>query len=693
MTRLPPVALICLAVAAPAAGQVADSQRVVPLDSIRITVTRRDARLARVPAAVAVVTGRELRNARPGIGLDESLGVVPGLFISNRQNFSLGPRISVRGLGVRTAFGVRGVRVVADGIPLTMPDGQTNLNNLDLISAGSIEVLRGPASALWGNASGGVILVRTELPDEERTDVEARAVVSDLGSGSEDVTNLRRYSIRAAGRTTDVGWQASASRLEQRGYRAHSAAEVNLFNAVGRMDTGEESELTLVLSAADAPLARSPGSLPLDTARVRPEAAWPANVRTAAGEATRQIQAGAAWTTRVASGRLEAAGWGLTRSVENPLTFGYIDLNRRAGGGRLVWTGSGAGANLTFGADLEHQRDTRREFSNDAGLPGDERRRDQIDRVTTIGPFAQLGIDLREGLTLTGGVRHDRVHFAARDRLLDDGRDDSGDRTLAATSGFVGLAWDVAPAWTAWLNGATSFQTPTTTELINRPPQSGVPCCPGGFDADLQPEKARGIEGGLRAAVRDLTFEFALFAMEVDDAIVPYQIPDVDGRTFFRNAGQTRHRGAELGATAAAAGTVLRMAYTWSRTTFVDDGAADRSYEGNLVPGAPEHRLVARASRPFGPLELELDVDHTGEYFADDANEASNPAATVVDVRLSGDFAVSGGRIGPFIAFENVTDERYNGSVVVNAVGGRYYEPAPGRHVMLGITLRTGSGR
>jgi iron complex outermembrane receptor protein len=682
-----------LTLAQPIAAQARDSLAVVPLDSIAIHVTRRDARLAHVPAAVAVIGGDELRAARPGIGLDESLGVIPGVYVSNRQNFSLGPRLSVRGLGVRTAFGVRGVRVIADGIPLTMPDGQTNLSNLDLLSAGAIEVLRGPASALWGNAAGGVLLVRTEMPETQGTTAEARAVVSDLGSGSDDITNLRRYALKASGRTDRLGWLASASRLDQRGYRAHSAAEVNLVNAVGRIDVGSDAELMLIMNAVDAPIARSPGGLPLDSARIRPDAAWPANVRTVAGEATKQGQVGLSFTGPGLEGRVDAAAWGLTRSVENPLTFGYIDLDRTAGGARLGWSSTFQVIDLSVGADVEHQRDTRREFDNDAGHPGDERRRDQIDRVTSVGPFAQLRIDVSEMVAMTGGVRHDRVRFEVDDRLLEDGRDDSGARTLASTSGFLGIAWEFQPGWAAWVNGATSFQTPTTTELINRPPVAGQPCCPGGFDNDLDPQTARGIETGLRTATENVALDVALFFMEVEDAIVPYQIAEVDGRTFFRNAAKTRHRGAEIGVTTAAAGATARLAYTWTRMTFVDDGDAALANEGNLLPGAPEHRFVLRAQRPFGPLALEVDVDRTGEYFADDGNLASNPASTVLDLRLSAALRAGANRIEPFVALMNTTDERYNGSVVVNAVGGRYYEPAPGRHVMLGLTLRTGTRR
>lgn len=687
---------LCAAVllgTSPAAGAAQVRDTVVTLDSMSVRVTRGDARLARVPAAVAVVGGDELRSARAGIGLDEALGVVPGLYVSNRHNFSLGPRVTIRGLGSRTAFGVRGVRVIADGIPLTLPDGQTNLGNLDLLSAGTIEVLRGPASALWGNAAGGVILVRTGVPAQEGTGAEARVVVSDLGSGTDDPANLRRYSVRLGGRSGRVGWIASGSHLDQRGYRAHSTARVTQFNGIARVATDADGELTVLLNAVDSPEAENPGSLPADSAQQRPSAAWPNNVRTGSGESTRQVQAGISWADGLGRGRFEAGAWGLTRDVDNPLPFGYITVDRVAAGARAAWSGSlGESLELTTGIDLEHQRDERTERSNEAGAPGAELRRDQVDRVTTLAPFVQGRVRLGDRAGLTAGARYDRFAFAVDDAFLGDGTDDSGDRDLSAASGFLGATLDVSPGWTLWANAGTAFQTPTTTELINRPPVPGSPCCPGGFDPELEPQTARSAEAGVRHGTARLSLDLSAFAMNVGDAIVPFQVPDVDARTFYRNAGETRHRGIEAGLTLATAGATARAAYTWTRVTFEDDGDATTDFEDNDVPGAPEHRFVLRLARPFGPFRAEADLDHTGAYWADDANTARNDAATVVGLRLEATLAAGRGRVRPFVALLNATDTRYNGSVVVNAFGGRYYEPSPGRSLMLGLTIDTGYG-
>jgi iron complex outermembrane receptor protein len=240
-------------------------------------------------------------------------------------------------------------------------------------------------------------------------------------------------------------------------------------------------------------------------------------------------------------------------------------------------------------------------------------------------------------------------------------------------------------------NVATSFQTPTTTELINAPPAPGEECCPGGFNVDLEPQRATSFEAGMRARIgARMDLQASAFTMDVTDAIVA--LASIDGRDFFRNAAETRHRGIEL-AVAASAGPVQgSAAWTWSDFTFVDDGDPDESFEGNQMPGVSPHHLHLRGSVRL-PLHarIEMDLDHAAEYPTNDANSGpGNPAATVLDLRLSLRHTFGGLAVEPFLALQNLTDETYFSSVVVNQVAGRYYEPAPGRNVYFGVTIGTG---
>lgn len=675
-----------------------DTAAVIALDTVNVSVLRRPVSAAAAPAAVSVVERSRIQEGQLTIGLDEALVGVPGLNINNRYNESIGSRLVIRGFGARAAFGVRGVRVIADGIPLTMPDGQSNLTNLDLGSASRIEVIRGPASAMHGNAAGGVVLVQSERAPADGFSMQARAIAGTLDGDPTKLTNLRKLQVKAAGRSARADWTASISRQEVDGYRVFSASRQTQLNLRAGYAPDDVSRLTFVVNAVDQPRAQSPGALPIDSVRVDPRMAWPNNVRTGSGEQTRQGQAGIGYTRSVAGGRLDVAGYVLARSVDNPLPFGFIELSRRGGGLRATWSKGTRIARwpvtITAGADAEVQSDDRREYDNAGGRPGDELRRDQVDRVATVAPFVQAELQVTSVLAATLGGRYDAVRFRTTDHFLEDGRDDSGERTLGAFSPMAGLVLSASPATRVYANVATSFQTPTTTELINAPPSPGGACCPAGFNTRLEPQRAVSYEAGVKGEIAGrVAYDVAVYRMDVKNALVPFQVPEAEGRDFFRNSGETRHRGVEIGASGTIQRLSLSAAYTYSDFFFVDDGLDGEDFEGNEFPGVPPHHLFLGARLDSGrDVTLDSQLEHTSAYFATDANDPAslNPAATVIDLRVLFATRIGGLGVRPFLALNNVFDERYNSSVVLNAFGARYFEPAPGRNLAIGLTLGTG---
>ncbi len=677
----------------PVAAQT-DTTRVIRLDSLSVTVMRTPVAASRLPVALSVLGADEVREGRNGLGLEESLDRVPGLVVNNRYNYSLGTRISIRGLGARAAFGVRGVRIIADGIPLTMPDGQSNLTNLDLGGADRIEVIRGPASTLYGNAAGGVISVTGRAPPPAFS-TESRVLAGDADHGT-GLASTARVEARAGGPLGSGGWIAGVSRLETDGYRAFSRAEQTLVDVRAHQSLSNADRLSFVLNAVDEPVAQSAGALPRDSVLRDRRMAWPASVRTGSGEAARQVQMGLAWTHEGRGPRSEVSVYGLGRALDNALPYGYIELDRRSAGTRATFTLTPADSRVVLeaGVDAEWMRDGRRETDNVDGRPGTELRRDQTDRVRSLGPFAQATFALDGRTDLTGAVRYDAVRFETTDHLLADGRDDSGSRTLSAVSPMLGISRRLRPNLRIWANLATGFQTPTTTELINAPPAAGQPCCPTGFNTTLEPQRATSVEAGLRGSAGRFRFEAAAYRMDVRNAIVPFQVAGVDGRDFFRNAGRTRHRGIEATLATDLGPHRATLAYTFNDFTFIDDGDPGAAWEGNRLPGVPrQHVFAGLALRPRDGLRIDLEVEHTGSYFADDGNDAAslNDAATVADLRVACDLRTARFRLTPFLTANNLANARYNSSVVVNAVGGRYFEPAPGRNFDLGVSVGTGT--
>jgi iron complex outermembrane receptor protein len=650
---------------------------VVPLERLEVTITRASQPLTRVPAAVSVVSRTDIQRAQPGIGIEEALAVVPGLVVNNRYNFALGTRISIRGFGSRAAFGVRGIRVFADGVPMTMPDGQANLNNIDLTSMGRIEVMRGAASMLYGNAAGGVVAFESEVPPEGFA-VEARAIAGDA--------DMRRGNIKIGGGSDRTRYLVNVARLVADGFRQHSEVEQTNLNARIRHELGADAYLAFTLNGADAPTALNPGSLPLDSARLRPEMAWPRNAETRSGEATRQIQLGLEHGRKLGVFELNAVIYGLTRELDNPLPFAYITLNRTAGGLRSSLSTTRNNFSITGGLDIELQSDERGEFNNVNGEPGPTRTRDQTDGITNIGPFLRASIDVTPELTATGGLRYDRTRFDTEDRFLTDNRDDSGELTMSAASPMLGATYRFSQRVTAYVSVSTSFQTPTTTELINNPTGTGF--------NDLEPQRAVSYEAGLRFAASRFAGEVSAFHTNVRDALVPFQIAGGDGREFFRNAGRTRQRGIETALHLLLTSSIrLATSYTWNDFVFVDDGLDGVGFEGNELPGVPPHRLFARLSWSPGWWFVDVEGEHSSAYYAADSNvdTSKNPAATVFDLRLGGSQRLGSYAIRPFVGINNLTDEQYFSSVVINAAGARYFETAPGRNIYFGAGISIGN--
>ena len=683
-------ALLAAASGAAAQAASADSTATDTLPSpaarvgdLTVTVTRSPTRLDRAPHAVSVVdAGRALALERR-TSLAAALHTVPGVQVSDRRNFSLGDRVVLRGVGSRAQFGVRGIEVIVDGIPLTLPDGQATLTNLDLGSADRVEVLRGPASALYGNASGGVIRVRSGGFADAAAAPEVRLTAGQDGFRSEE--------LGGSGRIGGWDWLLHARHLRTDGWRRHSAAETWRANLVVRRRLEAGGELRAVLNVFDMPFGENPSSLPRDRALEEPRGARDFIVAQGAGESATQAQAGATLRIPVGGGvRLRSSAWVAGRDLRNPIPGRIIDLERFTGGLRVELDGGpdrAAGLSWTAGLDAELQRDDRRESENlGVGEGGDRAEAgttllDQRETVAYAAPFARLRYRPVRELALTGALRLDAYRFQADDRLLADG-DDSGRREMTQLSPSLGLAWTPARRATLFANLSTAFETPTTSELSNRPDGGG------GLHPGLGPQTTRSLEAGLRLSLPGpLRLETSLYDMEVERALVPREGPD--GQVFFRNAGRLSRRGLEL---RAAWRPVPRweavLAYALQDYRFDRFRTPEGDFSGHEEPGVPGHRVDASVSgRLPGGLRLELDATWVDAFPVDDANTAFDVSRRTLDLRLGWRGRTGRWRLRPFLGVDNLLDERYNASVIPNAFGGNYFEPAPGRRVFGGLEV------
>jgi len=668
----------------------ADSLKVYTLPPAVVSVTRANPPINRIPQAVHLIERTEISRGRPTWGLDEALVTVPGVYAANRYNFSLDQRISIRGFGARSAFAVRGIKVLVDGIPQTLPDGQGQLTNLELGAADRIEILRGSASALFGNASGGVISIWTDptAPRTVRQDVRVL-----FGTFDRDLNrNWSKWQSSTSFRVGSGSALVTVSRLDYTGQRQHSDADFRNLNSRWHFPLAPGWSLAATADVGWDPRADNPGALTNTEMRVNRDSAARLNITQVAGKDVTQGQGGVTVRREFeGGGEASLTVFGITRRLKNPTTFAYIDLKRFDYGARFsvsrpVPLGS-LEQRLTAGVDFQRQRDDRLNFNNVGGQPGPLRQLDQLEHVTEVGPFIQSALQLTPKVSVTGGIRYDWVNFQVNDRLVNDSNpDDSGGRLMRALSGSLGVAVTPSDVVTVYGNIGTSFETPTTTELTNRP--SGA----GGFNPTLEPQKATNYEIGVRGDLRGrLNYSVALFDAEVRDELIQFPVPaDTNGRVFYQNAGRSRHRGVELGAELEiASGVGLTTSWTYSDFRYTRYLGLD----GRAVPGIPQHwlhfLLKGRPAFARGGW-VEVEETHSSGYLVSDAVSTSTAPWWTTNVRLGWDGTVRSLRLHPFVGLNNVWNRFYVASVVINAANGRYYEPAPGRNMYVGFSLGAG---
>ncbi len=670
-----------------------DSTRAAQLAPITVSASRSDVPRDRVPSATAELDRTAITRGRTTIGLSEALALVPGVYDANRYNFSLDERISIRGFGARSAFAVRGITVLLDGIPQTLPDGQGQLTNLELGETDRIEVLRGSASALFGNAAGGVISIWSDPVPPQRVAETLRMTGGTSGDGLQHSWN-KWLSTTRWGVGQGVA-QITASRLVYDGERQHSAADLRTLNARLLLPSPDGWTTSGVFEVGDDPRADNPGSLTAAELAANPDSASAVYQATRAGKSVRQIQGGLTVRRAFAGGgQASLTAFALGRDLKNPQTYAYIDLGRRAYGLRGTMSRptvlGGIRQTVTAGFDTQWQRDDRANFANNGGTPGPVASLNQLEHVSSVGPFVQTALALGPGVTATLGARYDHIRFQVHDRLVTSTNpDDSGDRLMHALSGSAGLTWRAAAAATLYANVGSSFETPTTTELANRPDTAG------GFNPSLAPQTATTYEVGLRgAAASRLTYSLAVYEAAVRGELIAFEEPSSPGRSFYRNAGRSRHRGVEAGATATLPrGYSLAANWTFSDFRYASYDVGGRSLDGRQLPGIPPQwvDLVLHAQPASGPAWLDVELQHASGYLVADTLATRTAPWTTLGVRAGWQGLVGGAPVAPFVAVNNLFDRRYVSSVVINATGGRYFEPAPGRNVYVGLSIAVGS--
>ena len=683
------------------------------LDPVVISAERSRQTTFDAPAAISAVTRETIEAAGPQVNLSEALNRVPGITVLNRQNFAQDLQLSIRGFGSRSTFGIRGVRLIVDGIPATMPDGQGQASNIALTSAGRIEVLRGPLAQLYGNAAGGVVQVFTDLDTVRPT----TSVTTSFGPYGQQKAGLK---FAAGGPTDAVSLDASAFHTD--GFRAHSNARRDQLNGKWQHDVSADTRFSLVVNSLDQPVSLDP--LGLNAAQFRDKAPGNSFYLAALAQDPRktvlQQQIGTVLEQRLGeSTQLTARVYFGQRDLDNALSIprppSTAQTFTTASGGIVVFSRSyqglgvqlshtfkldgGQALRLVGGVDFDESDEDRRGYINNLGVRG-ALKRDERNRADNRDAFIQASFDLDSQWTATAGLRSSHVRFRSQDYFTAPANpaivgdlpnpDDSGSLNYSATSPVLGLSWHAAPTLNVYANAGQGFETPTFTELSYRPVGTGL-------NTDLRASKSRHAEIGAKwkyAGAQRL--DVALFDIATRDEIVVDT--NTNGRSTFKNAGKTVRRGVEFSHVGQLAESLRStLSVTLLRARFASDfvsgsGTTPNVFSGYHLPGTPERNLYAElAWAPAGAwagFNGAVEVVRTDKLYVNDTNTDAAPASTVLNLRAGFKQTAGVWQFSQLVRLDNATDRYYAGSVIVNEGNSRFFEPAMPRNWLLSLSAR-----
>jgi iron complex outermembrane receptor protein len=697
--------LACALAAGPAAAQQAPDVTVLP--DVTVTATRVERESFDLPVSIDAVGAEKIREDRPQVNLSETLNAVPGIVVHDRQNYAQDLQISSRGFGARAAFGVRGLRLIADGIPATMPDGQGQAASFNLDTAERIEVLRGPFASMYGNAAGGVIQIFTADGPPQPT------INGKYETGSYDTS---KWSLGYGGTHGPLNFNGVTSVFRTQGYRDHSAARRDQTHAKLRIDGGSAGTTTLVADYLDQPETQDPLGLTRVQLQQNRRQATPEAAAFDTRKSINQTQLGLVHDVKI-GGRdaLQVRAYAGDRQVTQYLAIplgnpgpvppasgqqaprasgGVVDLDRTFGGAGVRWTHTAEIGSTVLdvhvGLDYERMLEHRRGFLNLFGSAG-ALKRDEDDTVSSTDGYVEAEWHPLDRVVVLAGVRHSRVEFESRDFFVAAGNpDDSGSIRYVRTTPVAGVSYAVTPRVNVYANAGKGFETPTFAELAYR--SDGT----SGLNFALQPSRSAHYEAGVKwKLTKESRLTAAVYRIDVSNEIVVAS--SSGGRATFKNAPHTRREGVEIGWQsalghgweAAAAYTRLNAKFRDAFTTVVGAPAvAVVVPAGNRLPGVPASTLYGELVWRYAPwgFHAGAEVRYSGKVFVDDRNSDAAESYTIGNLRAGFEQKMRGWRMTEFVRIDNVTDRDYTGSVIVGDGNGRFFEPAPGRNWLLGVS-------
>ncbi len=656
------------------------------LDDVVVSSSRSEQRSFDAPGSIQSVNRSQIENGGPQINLSESLAAIPGINAANRNNYAQDLQVSIRGFGARAPFGVRGVKMFIDGLPASLADGQGQTSQFAITSADRIEVLRGPISSLYGNASGGVLQVFTRNPSEQ-----PELIIADtFGS-----YGLNHKNIQYSEKRGDIGIVVDSSNFKSDGFRQYSAVEREHLNAKFVIET-ERGKASIITNYLDNKYAQEPGSLTAAQYRDTPYMAQSANITGKYGKSFTQgiyglvfdgkINSDTSYSYRLYSG---------SRKLDNPGGV-YFVIDRKIQGGAASISTNTRIANtpvkLTTGIEYDYYKDYRKGFVNSSGSQGSQNRsEDNI--ASSYGGYIHSEWLLSEKYTGLLGLRYSSTKIEVTDFwpvTLPTNPDGTGSKSFTGISPVIGLTHHLNQQTNIYAQVGRGFESPTMNELLYKTKDDGT-SFENKYDYSVRAAKSLQSEVGIKWRDQNRAMlDFAVFHIKTKDEILP-RVSRTTGSTWL-NA-DTEKYGLELsGLKVLPYDLAVRGALTFITAKYSEP--AGSGFSGGKIPGIPQSQIYLDLSwRSNGWLnrskitytEAGVDFRSVGRSYANSDNSEFANDYQLFGIKLSHNIKQGPHGLSFFGRVDNLLDKKYVSSVVVNQENRQYYEPGMPRNWILGV--------
>jgi len=645
---------------------IQDTIKSIDLDNVVVKSLKINTKYKDAPLSVSYKDFSFEKNYTSKSSFSDFTNNIPGLYTSSSNNFSQDLRISLRGFGARSAFGIRGVKIIVDGIPETTPDGQSQLDNLPLGLISNIEVIRGPNANLYGNSSGGIISINT-LSSSDEPYFKTKAIFG-------------AYNFQSIQRTRIIDWKSSSlvlhyDKRKSSGYRDLSDYKSNIFNIKYHNEIDEKNKIIWQINYTDSPYSYDAGGLNLNEVNENKRQARKNNIDYDTYEKVSHFKTGISWNYKVNTNtNLDSYFFYQNRDFNSKLPFndgGIIYLDRDYYGLGFKYSNEKSLnkriRSFTAGIDYTNQRDDRTRFKNNYGIKEDLTF-DQIEKFKSTGVYFLNQTSYNSGIIVRYGLRYDNNKIGTNNEPY---------VSLTSTNPSFGISY-VNNNSSFFLSVGSSFKTPTLNELSNNPNGSG-------FNKNLNPSSSISYEFGWRKSLPNLSFEAVVYNIKTDNEILQYELEDFPGKNFYQNIGATSRIGLEFSSTLLFSSGKLLISYTNSKNTFEELINYNQNLNGLRLPGIPDQILDLELSINLNQnSSLIISNKFISEIFADNLNKDSVDSYNIINLSYSKTIFKNS---EVFIGVNNLLNEDYFDNIRINAFGKRYYEPAPNRNYYFGINL------